>query len=236
MMGEVHTSSQKTVEEISFFFLHCWLSAVSARSKWIRCGCRRAHKSYKHWGNVFQTCLPGVICQEWVTLFYTERAPFHLSGVLQPIGLNVQCGITTSGHGRDVIETKTRQSRLFFCIFSCDKSLLGFFVCLFVWGVFLYFNDSGLQIIFPWVAFCRFLYVKMWYCNTCKTVYDNFLHCCPPKDCKYQDSNKKLIICVTVCELSSIFCRMSQSGSQSGGKSSLLSSQNTNCRENIFRA
>lgn len=111
MMREVQTSSQKTVEEISFFSHHR-LSAVSARSEWIRCGCRRAHKSYKHWGNVFQTCLPGVICQEWVTPFYTERAPFHLSGVLQPIGLNVQCCIAASGHGRDVTETKPRQSSL----------------------------------------------------------------------------------------------------------------------------
>lgn len=129
--GKCTRLHKKLLRKSPFFFLHCWLSAVSARSKWIRCGCRRAHKSYKHWGNVFQTCLPGVICQEWVTLFYTERAPFHLSGVLLPIGLNVQCGITTSGHGRDVIETKTRQSRLFFCIFSCDKLLLFCFFCLF---------------------------------------------------------------------------------------------------------
>ena len=127
MTGEVHTSSQKSVEKISFFSFppppppprpHHGLSAVSARSEWIRCGCSRAHKSYKHWGNVFQTCLPGVICQEWVTLLHTELAPLLLQWLTTAV--RVWC---SAWHRCIRAVIKTRQRRQYHNNTTCHCSL-----------------------------------------------------------------------------------------------------------------
>ena len=118
MTGEVHTSSQKSVEKISFFSSpppprpHHGLSAVSARSEWIRCGCSRAHKSSKHWGNVFQTCLPGVICQEWVTLLHTERAPsasvahYSRQGLVFRVASLHQAALSRQDNGDNITTTQ----------------------------------------------------------------------------------------------------------------------------------
>lgn len=58
-------------------------------SEWVRCGCRGAHKSYKHWGNVFQTCLPGVICRERATPLRTKAQPSASIAPLQLLALGV---------------------------------------------------------------------------------------------------------------------------------------------------
>lgn len=72
---------------------------------------------------MFQTCLPGVICQEWVTLFHTQHT-FCFTSSLQPLGFGVQCGVATSGHATVVMETKNARKSYINPVPQCSAPYL----------------------------------------------------------------------------------------------------------------